>query len=218
MSTIPVHLRLSPQPFRQWCAWRLDPAGWDRPWSEATPEAVVASLAALLGLSDRRLRRWRNEVVWLDRLDVVDALRHAGLEIWDVYPEFVYDLIEPLRPQHEPGHGSKLNDDQVCELYAAHVAGASIRVLAARIYEKAGYKTPASAQYGIRKGFRRLGLKALRRHPKHLATTPRCGLPTSDGTPCLNIPMSGSDLCWTHRFPEEARANVFRATEVRLAA
>lgn len=209
--------QLSPQPFRQWCAWRLDPRGWDRPNSTPTEDAAVEQLAIDLGIGDRKLRRWRNENRTLERIEVEEALHHAGVGFWEVYPDA--DLpVGFLRPQHEPGYGSYLTDDQVRELHAAHVAGASIRVLASRIYQKAGYKTPASAQYGIRKGFQRLGLRAILRHPKHLATTRRCGLPTSDGTPCENTPAPGSDLCWTHRFPVEARANVFKATEARLAA
>lgn len=209
--------QLSPQPFRQWCAWRLDPNGWDRPDAPAVAddEAVVRQLAFDMGIGDRRLRRWRNENQRLERIEVEEALHRADVGFWEVYPDVELRVPNANNPA---GFGSKLSDEQVLELHAVHLSGASIRELSRRIYKAAGYASAESADYGIRKGFRRLGLPAIVRHQKELATLKRCGHPRAAGSPCKNPPTPGFDQCWTHRNLDIARQNVVRATEARLAA
>lgn len=204
--------QLSPQPFRQWCAWRLDPKGWELPDSAPVEDDTVRRLAFDLGIGERKLHRWREENASLERVDIEEALHHADVGFWEVYP----GVPEPKI--HRGGVPSKLGDRQLLELHAAHLAGASIRELGRRIYAKAGYKSPESASVVIRRGFRRLGLRIIPRAPMHIATVRRCGLPTAAGTPCLGIPVIGSDLCWAHLYPEKARESVLRAVEARLAA
>jgi hypothetical protein len=198
--------QLDPQPFRDWVDERLG--------ENAEDEATVKQLAFDLGLGDRKLLRWRKENRHLERIEVEEALHHADVQFWEVYPDLELKVPSPDNPSW---FVSKLSDEQVLELHAINVAGASVREIARRIWVKAGYKSAEAAAFGIRTGFRRLGLKSVVRHPTHLATVPQCGLPTGAGTPCRNIPMAGRDLCWTHSFPEAARESALHAAEVKLS-
>lgn len=79
---------LDPVPFRAWM----------ESWLDANEHNLTA-LAQLLGLSARRLHRWRRESVCLSRTEVEDAFHLAGIDLGEVYPE--YDLshivLEPER-------------------------------------------------------------------------------------------------------------------------
>ena len=79
-------------------------------------------------------------------------------------------------------HG-KLSDRHLKALHHFHLEqGISIRELGRRIWEKAGYASPASAAGAIREGFKRLHLPALAREASTTKANERRRLPGSPGT------------------------------------
>jgi hypothetical protein len=77
---------LDPTPFRSWCDSRLtDGEGRADEIGEAAARYTVTELAADLGVGERRLWRWRNDVVTIERCDLEDALHRAGSALWEVY-------------------------------------------------------------------------------------------------------------------------------------
>jgi hypothetical protein len=213
-----VSEQLSPQPFRQWCAWRLDPTGWDRPDSAPTGEALIEQLAFELGLGERRLHRWRKESKTLERIEVEEALHNADVGFWEVYPDV--PPVEATGP-NRLGQGSKLSDDQVRRLYELHEAGASIRELGRRFWRPLDYRSLAAAEKGIRRGFARLGLPPLGRPG---LSHRRCkGIKTwwpDKGRRCRRAPVLGSDFCREHDPARRAEvvATLDRARELLVAA
>lgn len=193
-----VSEQLSPQPFRQWCAWRLDPKGWDRSDSAPVGDDTVRQLAFDLGIGERRLHRWRKENASLERIDVEEALHHADVQFWEVYPQGVPPIPTPL-PQHQPGYGSKLNDEEVLRLHDLHRKGVAVCELARRIWRSAGYRSDAAARKGIQKGFRRLGLETV-----PVPAYRRCEAIKAGGGRCEKQAMVGSDHCMQHD-PERRR-------------
>lgn len=207
----------SPQPFRQWCAWRLDPQGWDRPDAPRVEDTVVERLAFDLGMGERKLRRWRNENESLERIEVEEALHHADVGFWEVYPDAPsLNMVRRGGPGHEPGFRSKLRDDDVRALYELHLKGATIRELGRRIWKRAGYSSIDSAENAIRRGFRRLGLEYTALPPSRFG---RCkGIRRwwpNKGAPCSKFAMRGSDYCMQH--DEERRAEVLQQTAKAMA-
>jgi hypothetical protein len=206
--------QLSPQPFRQWCAWRIDPSSWDRPGSRPVEEeATVIQLAFDLGIGDRRLRRWRSENKSLERIDVEEALHRIDVQLWEVYPD-----IEPVKVSfrgNQPGFGSRLSDEAVRRLHALHQQGATVRELGRRIWEPAGYSSIDSAENAVRRGFRRLGLECVALPVSRFG---RCKDTRkwwpNKGAPCSKFAMVGSDFCMQH--DEERRAEVLAQTSKAL--
>lgn len=225
MSSVPTHRRLDPQPFRDWCEKRLmtDLAPHCDEVGSLAGRVTAEQLAERMGIDDRRLYAWREENVWLDRDRLEDALHRAGYSIEDIYPD-----LPPLpeeKPAHggwgpEPGRGSLLSDENVLALHRLHIeGGVSIRELARRIYRKAGYASWEAAMHGIRRGFRRLGLEAQRRHPTELAIRPRlCVDQKSNGEPCEAFAVTGRDRCWPHENREIAKQRIAQANQARLEA
>lgn len=83
-----LHEALDPQPFRDWCDRRLkttDDAGVEL--GHGAAELTVTRLVFDLNISERRLHRWRFEVKSLQRAEVEEALHHADVGFWEVYPE-----------------------------------------------------------------------------------------------------------------------------------
>lgn len=227
--------QLSPQPFRQWCAWRLDPQGWDRPDSAPVEEAAVRQLAYDLGIGERKLHRWRVENQSLEKAEVADALHHADCALWEVYPDADEATAErthgyctgcredvPVGPQLDclfcgkrtwrkrsgvdMSAYSKLTDEQLRKLHKLNQQGVTIRELGRRIWRATGYSSFMSAEGGIRRGFRRLGLQTTSTYG-YEAPLRRCRkIATSTGRPCGKWPMVGSDYCMQH--DEERREEV----------
>lgn len=208
--------QLSPQPFRQWCAWRLDPQGWDRPDSAPVEDAAVQQLAFSLGIGDRRLRRWRNEVRSLERIEVEEALHQADIGFWEVYP----GVEEPRGCASTPGLAARLTDDQLVELHALHTRGVPIKVIAEQTWERGGYAHWRSAEDSIRRGFRRLGLGT--KGPWGMRYVPeerRCIAAVRTGDQCRQAALHGSDRCFRHD-PSTRQASLEaleRSVETRMA-
>jgi hypothetical protein len=196
MSPIVVE-QLSPQPFRQWCAWRLDPKGWDRRDAPAVADdsSSAKQLAFDLGMGDRKLHRWRNENRTLERLEVEDALHHADVGLWEVYP----DLDEPRRLPSPPIEPAKLTDEQLVELHSVHSRGVPVKVLGELVWERAGYANWKSAEDSIRRGFRRLGLRTKGPWgPHYVPAHRRCVAAVRTGDQCRQAALHGSDRCFRH--------------------
>jgi len=213
---------IDPQPFRKWCDERIQPPPkqWRHTAGELAGKVTVEELASELGLGDRRLYAWRFENKALEQGAVEVALDRAGYRITDVYPDLQpLDSGEkvPFRPY--PGFRCKLSDDQLKVLHRFHAErGFAVKELARQVYEQVGYASVGAAEWGIRTGFRRLGLEVIRRHPTALPAARLCGKPTADGSPCRAFRFGDSDLCWQHTFPDLARKRALAATAARMGA
>ncbi|HEX5591976.1 MAG TPA: hypothetical protein VFX35_01365 [Solirubrobacterales bacterium] len=213
--------RLDPAPFREWCNEQIVTEGTDELGGYARV-FTAGDLALKLGTSQRSLYRWLHESTWLDRPEIEAALDHAGIHLWELYPDLPEPepLVGPQGPQ--PGAGSKLSDEQVRVLHRLHVERElSIRELGRRIYAQVGYFSEDAAVFGIRSGFRRLGLEAKWRHPTTLATVADryCKEDKADGERCGAFAMRGEEYCWPHH-PDNrdaAAASIARANAARSA-
>jgi hypothetical protein len=77
---VPPEERIDPQPFREWCDRVLVRI-------EGCMDEPTTHLAFDLGVSERRLHRWRFQAAWLPRTHVEEALFHADVFMWEIYPE-----------------------------------------------------------------------------------------------------------------------------------
>lgn len=212
--------QLDPGPFREWCAKRLMPESgeWSPEIGGLAGLLTTDELAAQLGIGTRRLYAWRSEAEALDRDAVEDALHRAGYALDEIYPD-VPSAPEPKRGGVPAGYGSYLGDEEILALHRLHMRGISIAELARRIYRKAGYRSAEAAKYGIRTGFRRLGLEIKRRPPHRLTLLPpQCIERASNGARCKSFPVRGTDRCWSHTNPEEAHSRAAEMTAQRSAA
>jgi transcriptional regulator with XRE-family HTH domain len=217
---IPKDKALDPSPFRKWCEARIapDPKEWSGAIGELAGRVTAEQLAEDLGISERRLYAWRFENKGLDLELLEDALHRAGVELRALYPD-PPEREAPRDPRPmgpPPGLGSKLSDEQVRVLHRLHIErGLSLRELGRRLYRQLGYATDEAATFGIRNGFRRLGLEAQWRHPTKLETTPRCVDLKANGEPCGGLRIKGSDKCFPHAYPEKARQSIQVASAAR---
>lgn len=207
--------RLDPAPFRAWVARKLGARGPKDALGELADSIEAHELARDLGLEERQLFRWRFENQTLDRLAVEEALHRVDVGIWEVYldlPEPQADS-KPFGPQ--PGAGCKLSDEQLRVLHRLHIEREfSVRELGRQIYRQVGYVSADAAVFGIRNGFRRLGLEVTWRHPSKLATSPRCTFEKRDGERCIAHPLRGEEFCWPHH-PDNREEAARRADRVR---
>lgn len=214
---------LDPGPFRAWCEKRLLPKAkdWKHEVGELAGRVTTADLAAELGIDERRLSAWRRENRTLDRDYLEDALHHAGVSITDLYPDLEDAAEAGPKPGPPFGFGSKLTDEQVVVLHRLHVErGLSIRELGRRSYRALGYRSWQAAEYGIRRGFIRLGLESVRRHAFARNSDRRCARVKANGEPCGSFAMHGEDYCWPHhpKNQEEARRRADVIRDLRYAA
>lgn len=208
--------QLSPHPFRQWCAWRIDPLNWDQEDSPAVEDSAVSQLAFDLGVGERKLHRWRNENKSLERIEVEEALDRADVLFWEVYP----DHEDPKGAASTPGAAARLSDEQLIELHAVHGRGVPIKVLAERVWERAGYAHWRSAEDSIRRGFRRLGLRTKGPWgPHYVPEDRRCIAAIRTGDQCRQAALLGADRCFRHD-PSTRQASLEaleRSVETRMA-
>jgi hypothetical protein len=118
---------------------------------------------------------------------------------------------------------SKLTDRQLRVLHRVHMErGISIRELGRMVGDQAGYASAAAAARAISRGFARLHLPARTSFASRLATMvrgyDRCEEVKATGERCESFAMAGSDLCWHHRFPEQARAQALAVSPFARAA
>ena len=75
-------------PMRRWLGEQLE-------LLDRTYDSPMLVLAGKLGMSERRLRDWRDpDRARFDRRSIEDALHRAGIQIWELYPELVPDGAE----------------------------------------------------------------------------------------------------------------------------
>lgn len=222
---IAISEQLDPTPFREWCDERIRDERSDGAGGHLLSPGAFAGK---LGITTDVLRVWRRSYRTLNRTELEEALRRAGYQIWDVYPELASDGDGPThgycpsckedvpvdermrclwcdgrawkgRSGDPPGAQSKLTDRQVKALYELHLRGVSVIELGRRIWKQAGYSSWTTAEKGVRYGFKRLRL------PVVVPTTPihrRCiGLKTgtpNKGSRCSRYAVRGSEYCREH--------------------
>ena len=199
---------LDPQPFRDWCDERLR-AGVESKVEigHLAAKVTVARLEFDLGLGERRLHRWRYELQAIERIDMEEALHHADVGMWEVYP----DLPDIEAPQKELGtHGprrlrrdSKLTEEQIRVLHRMHQErGVSIRELGRTIWDQAGFASPGAAARSIGRGFHRFQLPVASCQVARAFTLSEgsrtCRYIKPSGGQCGTFAMRDSDVCWAH--------------------
>lgn len=218
--------QLDPQPFRDWVDARIRPQSRAEALGADAAVRTVEQVARELGLGDRRLWRWRNEVASLERIEVEEALHLAGVGFWEVYPDLEETTAErthgyctgcredvPVDPELgclfcgkrtwrrrsgvDMSAHSKLTDDQLRALYRLNQKGVTVRELGRRIWKATGYSSFMSAEGGIRRGFRRLGLQTTGVYD-YESPLRRCRGVRPSGKPCGSWPMVDSDYCMQH--------------------
>jgi hypothetical protein len=152
---------------------------------------LVLSLGWEVDTGTRKLNRWANpdqgdgHSGWVDRAEIEDALRYAGVDFYDIYPD-----VPPPRSYYPAFDCNRLMTE--AQLIAAHTiyvrAKMTVREIAAPIKERFGYRSLQTADVALRSGWRSLGLP-LR----------RCAATTRRGGHCHGYPLSGVDHCRSHR-------------------
>lgn len=140
----------------------------------------------------RRLNRWRNPAQgdghsgWVDRAEIEDALRSAGSDIHEVYPD-----VPPPPPYHSRfGIGRYMTDRELVMAHTVYVRGKlTTAEVAELVHDRFGYKSASSAHQALRIGWRALGLEQR-----------RCSAITvKHGGQCHLHPLHGVDHCVSHR-------------------
>lgn len=137
----------------------------------------------------RRISRWKKDSLtgMVEREQVEDALHHAGVQFYDVYPDLEQrDCGSGIGDR--VGQGRLLTDKQVEAAHVLYVhqkmTGATIADL---LWERFGYSSQESCRRALFKAFKKLGLP-LR----------ECAAITPDGDRCAKSPSHGSDHCPKH--------------------
>lgn len=148
---------------------------------------VLAEIGWPETAGSRRIYRLRHESVtgMIDRDAVEDALDHAGVFMWEVYPD-VEDTVEEaeakLRFKCPPGFNRRMTDEQVHAAHLLHVKmNRSLVGLSELLWERRGYANANSCRVALGMAFRGLGLP-LRSCQAHNYRGGRCELAPRDGS------------------------------------
>lgn len=142
-----------------------------------------------MGTGARRIRRWRKDSLagQVERAQIEDALHHAGVRFYDVYPDFeARDRGSGIGDR--TGQGRYLTDRQVNAAHTLYMRQRLTGVsLSALLWERFEYASQESCRRALLKAFKVLGL------PRR-----ECAAITLKGTRCDKIPSHGSDHCPKH--------------------
>lgn len=226
------------QPFLDWCQQREEQIdreldvwpGISRDFGEGCgPRARLLAEIGWLGEHDaRRYYRWRHDLQsgLVERGMVEDALDHAGVDFYDVYP----DIPRSASVGCKVGEGRRMTDAQVLAAHRVYWDGRlSVRQVSDLLWERYGYASVESCASQLRCAFVALGLPRrsveeanLIAHRKHgLAVGGRdgsgyrrylnltrygpCQAIRGDGSACVRAAKAGTQFCGLHQPEEMAR-------------
>jgi hypothetical protein len=142
------------------------------------------------GTGVRKLDRWKSpdgrdsHSGWVDRAVIEDALRSAGVDIEDIYP----DLPEPSPRVIRMGQSRRMTDAQVIAAHTVYTKGRmTMYALGDLIWKRYGYATPSACTRALSVAFKGLGLPIR-----------QCAAMTRSGARCRHPPLTATDFCQEH--------------------